>query len=168
VPSTILSYSIVADSAEATGLKWATPAGGGKVLQVVQATFATETDNATTTYANSGLTASITPSLTSSKILSIVTMPCRATAENNANGVKLNLVRASTQIYETLPNFVNGYMASLPSGFQANISFSYLDSPSTTSSTAYKVQFKNNTAANRARICEDSSVATIILMEIGA
>jgi hypothetical protein len=29
VPSTILSYSIVADSAEATGLKWATPASGG-------------------------------------------------------------------------------------------------------------------------------------------
>jgi hypothetical protein len=28
VPSTILSYSIVADSAEATGLKWATPASG--------------------------------------------------------------------------------------------------------------------------------------------
>jgi hypothetical protein len=29
VPSTILSYSIVADSAEATGLKWQTPASGG-------------------------------------------------------------------------------------------------------------------------------------------
>jgi hypothetical protein len=29
VPSTILSYSIVADSAEATGLKWETPAAGG-------------------------------------------------------------------------------------------------------------------------------------------
>ena len=29
MPSTILSYSIVADSAEATGLKWATASGGG-------------------------------------------------------------------------------------------------------------------------------------------
>jgi hypothetical protein len=29
VPSTILSYSIVADSGEATGLKWDTPASGG-------------------------------------------------------------------------------------------------------------------------------------------
>jgi hypothetical protein len=32
VPSTILSYSIVADSAETTGLKWVTPAGGGMTL----------------------------------------------------------------------------------------------------------------------------------------
>jgi hypothetical protein len=31
VPSTILSYSIVADSAETTGLKWATPASGGGI-----------------------------------------------------------------------------------------------------------------------------------------
>jgi hypothetical protein len=32
VPSTILSYSIVADSAETTGLKWVTPAAGGMTL----------------------------------------------------------------------------------------------------------------------------------------
>lgn len=142
--------------------------GGGKVLQVVQATYSTETDNSTTTYSDTGLTASITPSASTSKILAMVTMPCRATAENNANGVQLNLVRASTQVYQTIQNFVNGFMASLPSGFQANISYNYLDSPSTTSATTYKVQFRNNTAAARARICESSFVATIILMEIGA
>jgi len=153
-----------------TGSAWvaAGGGGGGKVLQVVTATYSTETDNSTTTYADSGLTASITPSATSSRILAMVTMPCRATAENNANGVQLNLVRASTQIYQTIQNFVNGFMASLPSGFQANISYNYLDSPSTTSATTYKVQFRNNTAAARARICESNFVATIILMEIGA
>jgi len=35
------TYTLVADSAEATGLKWAAPGGGGKVLQVVQGTLTT-------------------------------------------------------------------------------------------------------------------------------
>jgi hypothetical protein len=35
VPSTILSYSIVADSSTATGLKWDTPAGGGSGMTLI-------------------------------------------------------------------------------------------------------------------------------------
>jgi hypothetical protein len=44
----------------------------------------------------------------------------------------------------------------------------YLDSPSTTSSTTYKVQFAvNNTANDTAmRINEQNGVSTITLMEI--
>ena len=53
-------------------VKWATPASGGKVLQVVHATYSTLVTNSTTTYTDTGLTASITPSSTSSKVLIIV------------------------------------------------------------------------------------------------
>jgi hypothetical protein len=38
------------------------PAGGGKVLQVVQSTYATATSNSTTTLADTGLSGSQTPS----------------------------------------------------------------------------------------------------------
>ena len=41
----------------------------GKVLQVVQASHAGQVQNTTTTYADTGLSVSITPSSTSSKIL---------------------------------------------------------------------------------------------------
>ena len=39
---------LTADSTESTGLKWATPAGGGKLLQVVSATTTSSVTNATT------------------------------------------------------------------------------------------------------------------------
>ena len=51
---------------------WATPATGGKVLQVVSATTSTPVSNNTVTPADTGLTATITPTLATSKILVIL------------------------------------------------------------------------------------------------
>ena len=51
---------LVADSTASTGLKWATPVNG-KVLQVINATTTTSTASTTSTYADTTLTASITP-----------------------------------------------------------------------------------------------------------
>jgi hypothetical protein len=45
-------------------------------------------------------------------------------------------------------------------------SISYLDSPSTTSSTAYKVQFASGANSAQIRIQISSSTSTITLMEI--
>ena len=39
MPSTILSYSIVADSSEATGLKWAAASGGGGLVFITRTTY---------------------------------------------------------------------------------------------------------------------------------
>jgi hypothetical protein len=61
---------LTAASGEATGLQWAAAAAGGKVLQVVQATNSTAAANSTTTYADTNLTASITPSAATSESLS--------------------------------------------------------------------------------------------------
>lgn len=154
---------LTADSSTSTGLKWATPAGG-KVLQVVQGTYSTETDNSTTTYTDTGLTVSITPSATSSKILTFVTIPTHKTAENADNAVWLRLMRASTSIME----LVQVHYTQTALRLVGTTSFGYLDSPNTTSATTYKVQFRNQVAANRARICESGSLATIICLEIGA
>jgi hypothetical protein len=65
-----------------TGLKWATPAGGGgKLLQVVTATASTSYSNATTTFTDvTGLTATITPTSATSKILVIISSTVAATA----------------------------------------------------------------------------------------
>jgi len=152
---------LTADSTESTGLKWA---AGGKVLQVVQGTFSTETDNSTASYADTGLTVSITPSSTSSKILVMVYIPTHKTAEHVDNAIYTNLVRNSTQVLEANSVFFTGTALRIV----GTTAFNYLDSPSTTSATTYKVQFKNRTAANRVRICESGSLATIICMEIGA
>jgi len=156
---------LTADSAEATGLKWATPAaGGGKVLQVVQGTTTTNASNSTTTMADTNLSASITPSAATSKILVIVSQHSEKTNGNAGNTIALRLMRGATEV------FINQYLLYTNStvigrGLQ---SFTYLDSPSTTSATTYKTQFANDGNNAAVSVQSSSQMSTIILMEIGA
>ena len=53
---------LTADSTAATGIKWASPAGGGKVLQVVTANITTDTIISSTSYTDTSMTITITPS----------------------------------------------------------------------------------------------------------
>ena len=162
---------LVADSAEATGLKWAPPAGGGgKVLQVVNATYSTHTSNSTSTYADTGLTATITPSSASSKILVFANQAgMTKSAGNTENSVSVRLLRGSTTIVDDYAGFAGyqGVAALLYVGNAANVT--YLDSPATTSATTYKSQFKNGAAsAASVSVQQGTTVSTITLMEIGA
>ena len=79
----------------------ALPAGvGGKVLQVVSGTSTTRQSSSSTTYADvSGLTATITPSSTSNKVLVLL---CMNIIGNNAgSGTNLKLLRDSTVVTKT-------------------------------------------------------------------
>jgi hypothetical protein len=156
---------LTADSSTATGLKWATPAGGGKVLQVVEGSTTTTAYNSTSTYADTGLTATITPSSTTSKILVLVSQQGVYKIEGSSNqSIGIKLFRGATQLsYQSaLYNNTNGR---LDIGEQ---SIQYLDSPSTTSATTYKTQFAAE--ANTAYVVVQSNTgrSSIILMEIGA
>jgi hypothetical protein len=161
---------LTADSSTATGLKWATPAGGGKVLQVVQGISTTTTSLSSTTYTDTTLTASITPSSASSKVLCLVmlSLSVTATVDGNGHGAFLRLMRGATAI-------VTNGRALLLSGSTANDTLiqgitpiTYLDSPATTSATTYKVQFACDAASTTiyAQIADVPS--TIVLLEIGA
>ena len=155
---------LTADSAETTGLKWATPAGGGKVLQVVQATYATQATSSSATFADTGLSATITPSSASSKVLILHTNNWEKSNGNAENGLVYNIVRTSTQIVQS---YIIGYTET-PLRLLGTYSAQYLDSPSTTSATTYKVQFKNFTASSQVITQNAGSTAVLILMEIGA
>ncbi len=154
---------LTADSSTATGLKWAAAAGGGKVLQVVSATYATEANNSTSTYADTGLTASITPSATTSKVLILVSSGSIYRSNANVlNRMSYRLVRGATQIYETEVIYSPGVE------LKSSHSISYVDSPSTTSSTTYKTQFMNVANAASVSVQNNATTATITLLEIGA
>jgi hypothetical protein len=169
---------LTADSAEATGMKWATPAGGGgKVLQVVQATYSTSTTVASTTFTDSGLSASITPSSATSKVLVLYSMAVQSSRDNyNAYGAQ-RLLRGSTAILEAASGLQNAIGISVETSatetamsINAMISGNYLDSPATTSSTTYKVQLATFNTANSGNIVGQYGAfpSQMILMEIGA
>lgn len=157
---------LTADSTVATGLKWATPAaGGGKVLQVVNATYSTVTTNASSTYADTGLTATITPTLNTSKILVLVNQAgCSKDSGNTA--CQVQLLRGSTALI-VFCGIGGTTDTGLTNTFNAATT-SYLDSPATTSATTYKTQFASYSNISRALVQNGSSVSTITLLEIGA
>jgi len=135
----------------------------GSVLQVVQATYSTSFNTGSTSYVDTGLSASITPTSASSKILVLVNQGgfLRRTSTAEQCGYA-NLMRGATQLTEFAAcKTVSGYVP-----FFNGIN--YLDSPNTTSSTTYKTQAKVDTAADSGLIYFQSGnlTSTIILVEI--
>jgi hypothetical protein len=156
----------------------------GSVLQVVSAT---KTDTFSTSSASdviiTGITVSITPTSTSSKILVIASISvCVA---DTANG-RFNLYRAGSAITGYRGNAAGSRVPSsnsfrgLSDGQNAYNAFSlvnmnYLDSPSTTSSTDYAVYVQTNGTiwVNRTNADPDTgdgarTASTITVMEIAA
>lgn len=140
----------------------------GSVLQVVNATFGTYVTTASSTYADTGITASITPTSSTSKILVLVSCAgCGKSGANTALGLKL-LRGASVLI--TIDNSA-GYNQLTSQNDVGSVTSCYLDSPATTSSTTYKIQFANINATGTAFVNDYLSTiptSTITLMEIAA
>ena len=164
---------LTADSAEATGMKWATPAGGGKVLQVVQATYSTSTANATTTFADTGLSLSITPTSATSKVLVFVNQYSLILRDATEQGHALKIFRGATEIFATGTGGGGSYIyvaGSTSSEIGARVPLTYLDSPATTSATTYKTQGRPlySTSSGQVVFQHSSQPSVITLMEIGA
>jgi len=147
-------------------IKWAAPAGGGKVLQVLQQSYTTNTTSSSSTLVDTGITLAITPSSASSKVLCIVNVDGVAkNAQNAGNAVKFSVLRGATEIAAT---FHTGYTNSTLVNVVGSWSSIILDSPATTSATTYKVQFANNNNGASVEINYFGNTSTITLMEIGA
>lgn len=167
--------TLVADSSTATGLAWATAGGGGKVLQVVQASSNTETSVAGTTYGDTTLSATITPSASTSKILVFVSQQLRS-RNDSATGTfsALRLLRGATVIFTPGTSiFTFAGITTFSTNdisFYSIANFHYLDSPSTTSATTYKTQAANSSSAGTSLAItqQSSAVSVMTLMEIGA
>jgi len=138
----------------------------GNVIQVINATYATSISTSSTSYSDTGLSATITPSSTSSKILVFVDIT--GTQKGGTNGaLGLQLVRNSTSIllFESIALYTAGTVSTNSVGA---CSTNYLDSPATTSATTYKVQYKafEGTVYVNSVYTGSPSSSTITLMEI--
>ena len=154
--------------------------GGGKVLQVVSAYTTSRTTHSNLAWRDIGLSASITPSSSSSKILIMMSVSMSG-GVSQIGGPSLRMKRGST----VLPtgNSTSAYVpaamfnpSSGRSAYTANTAtMCYLDTPSTTSATTYKAEGYGYTIAfaiNGPYYTSETSnggsgISSIVLMEIG-
>jgi len=146
--------------------------GGGKVLQVVTATHSTTVTQTASSYATSGLSAAITPASTSNKILVLTSSLIETFGDGqNSSGRRalVGLFRGTvsdTKIREGFVglNMVSGTTSTNDTSYNL-VSFSHLDSPSTTSAQTYTVGISGDGACDIAAQ-PDSDMSTITLLEV--
>ena len=165
------NYVLTADSTTATGVKWAAAAGGGKVLQVVQGTTTTSTTISSSTLTDTTITATITPSASTSKVLVLVMSNPDYYRTSGANATMDAVVKRDTTTildFNTGDKSASYIEVTSASNVYAQTFFniSYLDSPATTSAITYKVQASAVTGTTIWQ--SQSKTSAIILMEIGA
>jgi hypothetical protein len=140
----------------------------GKILQVVTGTYSTTTSTTSTSYVDSNLQATITPTSATSKIVVMTFGRLTNVRFGTPAGASVQLLRGAT-ILEAWPDVVysdiGGASLVVASGTHQVV---YEDSPATTSATTYKLQFKSVNASNTAKMHDGDTTSTMILMEVSA
>jgi len=171
--------TVKATAFEGDGSALTNVSGGGKLLQVVSTTKSdTWSSSLTGQYQDiTGFNATITPSSTSSKIL----VNFHTNGGNNSL-VKFRIVRgttaigigANTNVGSRTRATTGGHTHALDANRAINASMTFLDTPSTTSATTYKIQafiyagvhYVNRTYNDTNANYTGRTISTITLMEI--
>jgi hypothetical protein len=155
-----------------------TAATAGAVLQRVSTTKTTVFTMSSATFATvTGLTATITPSSTASKIFVMATIQGIGTDQANSGDTGYQIVRDTTAIAintDASGGKFTGQLSRRNTGSTAASAFSatnFLDSPATTSAITYAIQVRNNSGGtvyvNR-DVDGTGSVSSITLFEVSA
>ena len=145
-----------------TGYNLQMPAG--HIVQVVSATYSTEVQTTSQSYSDTGLTATITPTSSSNKVLVIVNQN-GLEKDNNDIRFEVKLMRGSSNILI----FAGDQTGNTSSALRIDIGGTggtILDSPSTTSATVYKTRFRNVNSSGTISVNNGSAVSTLTLMEV--
>jgi len=144
------------------GLSWVTPAGGtGRILQIQSASYATQTSTSSTSYQSTGLSGSITPSATSSKIIILCTSAATPNVANS--GVHQVVKRGATDV----TNIATTYNDSSAADTWVPTTMIGIDSPSTTSPTTYELFFKSHNGTLVYEGWGASAPRYLYLLEVG-
>ena len=160
LPATFVSGAVLT-AAQMNDLR-----GAFRVLQIVSGATITATASSSTTIGDTTLTATITPSATSSKVLVLVNHPaCFKSNQNSQNAVVLELWRDDGKIVTITGE--GGYTNSLLE-VRFGLSGLYMDSPASVAALVYKTRFANLTADAQVIVQNNGNASSIILMEISA
>lgn len=161
-PSVAGTNTITLPASTGTVLTTGSPQSGG-VIQVVNSAFTTSVSTTSASFvAVSGFSASITPKFSTSKILVLITAQTQSTTTNSNFTIYRN---GSTNLGDATTGF--GYFTGGGGNINIMASFSYQDSPATTSATTYALYYKTGGGQTLA-VNNGAAVSSITLMEIAA
>ena len=129
----------------------------GTVLQVVNATYSTAVSSANSTPITTGLTASITPKFSTSKIVVMVNQNVRTIG---GGVIQLDLFKNGSAIYRV----INAYTYN--SAGTGTVSTIYTESPASTSAITYAMYFNNANTTSTVYVQADNNPSEMIIMEI--
>ena len=135
----------------------------GQVLQVVQEQTNTVFSTTSTSFVDTGFAASITPKFSSSKIYVIAGLNLYNNATNGVSST--TLYRDGSRVSDSA-TYGHAYGYSNAGAHVHHTTFTYLDSPNTTSSTEYKIYITCQTNGGTLKLCVNNSSSTLTLMEI--
>lgn len=144
-------------------MKWVAAAAGGKLKQVISATSTTQTAFTTTSFADTTLSATITPSSASHKIIVLAWHNGTALTGGADKALVFKIVRASTDVLTT-GNYL--YTGNDIGSKHSPAFVLYIDSPNTTSSTTYKTQARLENSGPTGYVQLSSAESQIILLEV--
>jgi len=145
-------------------------AQSGSIIQTVQGKLSTSFSTTSTSAVDTGLTATITPLFSTSKVLCFVTLNGIRTNNTTYNTYSY-LVRNGTNIDGIgISGSFNLYFATVQlNGRVGTVADMILDSPATTSAVTYKIQFSVENGSSTSYLSDQNSQltpSTIILMEV--
>ena len=150
---------------------------GGGIIQIKQ-TFVDDAVSTTTSGSFvdiSGMSVSITPTRSDSKIFVMITLG--SVSSNAGTSVGFRLLRGSTLIGNSSSTSLQSGFANIYAGehsqdrYLMSVAFNFLDSPATTSATTYKLQWRNSSQTTYINRYEGNSTnyngsSTITAMEV--
>ena len=165
-----LTTEVTGTLATGNGGTGATTFAPGKIGQVVSGGTSSSTATTSGSFVDTNCTVAITPTASDSKVL----------IQFSGNGIFVNaqatamafqLVRTvggvSTNLSTKFARYV-GYMTTLVAlnDMQEACSFEFLDSPSTTSATTYKIQIQRESGSGGTTFCANGQASSLIAMEV--
>ena len=134
------------------------------IVQIVTGTTSTAVTNATATFADTLLTATITPTSTSSKILAMFNLGTVSKSAVSGVIMEAKFLRDATSLglQQTL------YIGSNVDAALVGPQFTVYDNPASTSALVYKAQFGLTTATGNCTVQASSMPSNLILIEVSA
>ena len=167
IDSDSLNSGAVTSTALASGVPTRAQLPAGSVLQVVQSNTSSSVNTTSASYVTTGLTATITPTFSTSTILVCVNMLVYNTTAGGQS--VLTVFRGTVDGTDLGSSNGNGFGGCLSGGGEvfSVVSGMIIDSPATTSATTYTVGLKRKTTGTAYSLV-DNQKASITLMEIAA